>query len=395
LDISDIHWTHRIHIGHIGHTSDRSHTVSTESISMGDVGTSQQGNIPQWFTEYINGQRQQQLEAEQTARQREEELRRQIREEEQRKITNGSKPGKSLPQLQEYHGDSEKLESWLQQAHVKLRVDYCDCTEYVKFWALAACLRGRALRRMDAWTREYGTPDQAKAETFFARMEFVFQDPQAKERATRKLGALRQGNKPFIEAYMDWQSLIIEAGGADWPDSAKKVSLDAILSDELARAMITVPTPNSFEAYCNSLKEVDDRLRAYKTRSGRPERNSSRATEQATSWRSGSAPQVGDAEGKEGKTGGAGSSFPDKMDWQPTRVAAGKARRAQWVDESELDKRRQMRLCLRCGDQGHMIRDCPHLPARRPKQAGSVRVPEGPKLEEVEEEDVHSESEKE
>ena len=105
--------------------------------------------------------------------------------------------------MQEYHGEPEKLESWLQQARVKLRVDYCECIEFVKFWALAACLRGRALRRMDSWTREYGTPSAAMAETFFSRMEFAFQDPQARELATRKLGSLRQGNRPFIEAYMD------------------------------------------------------------------------------------------------------------------------------------------------------------------------------------------------
>ena len=45
--------------------------------------------------------------------------------------------------------------------------------------------------------------------------------------------------------------------------------LDTILSDELARAMITVPTPSGFEGYCNTLKGFDDRLRAYNGRQGK------------------------------------------------------------------------------------------------------------------------------
>ena len=88
---------------------------------MGDASTPQQVGIPQWFVDYVKGQRQQQLEAEQAARQREEELRCQIRNEEQKKITNGKKPGKFLPPLQEYHGEPEKLKSWLQQAPCKAK----------------------------------------------------------------------------------------------------------------------------------------------------------------------------------------------------------------------------------------------------------------------------------
>jgi hypothetical protein len=344
---------------------------------MGDNGISQKGDLPPWFVEYVRGQRQQQQEAEQAARQREEALRQQLREEEQKKVTNGNKPGKSLPPLQDYYGDSDKLESWLHQARVKIRVDYDECTEFVKFWALAGSLKKRALTRMDAWTRQYGTPDQAKAETFFTRMKFVFYDPQAKERAVRKLGSLRQGNRPFLEVYMDWQGLLIEVGGADWPDTAKKISLDSILSDELARAMITVPTPDSFEAYCNTLKGVDDRLRAYKTRQGRSFKGHSEPT---TSEKQ----NVEEPEKKDEKP-------TEEMDWQPTpKVAAGGVRRAKWVDNEEMNRRRQNRLCIRCGDRKHMIRNCPYLGPLPPKQAVSAAMLDGPKLE-----DENEESEKE
>ncbi|KAF2841086.1 hypothetical protein M501DRAFT_1056361 [Patellaria atrata CBS 101060] len=125
-----------------------------------------------------------------------------------------NKSGKALPPLQEYYGEPEKLDAWLQQAQVRIQIDYSNCSELVKFWALSACLRGEALERMDAWTREYGTEDQATVRIFFDQMRFVFQDPQSKERAQRKLESLRQGNRSFLDTYMEWQGLIIEAGGA-------------------------------------------------------------------------------------------------------------------------------------------------------------------------------------
>ena len=63
-----------------------------------------------------------------------------------------------------------------------------------------------------------------------------------------------------MDMFMEWQSLVIEAGGSDWPDNAKKISLDQTLNEELAQVIIIVQAPSDFEAYCNALKEVDDRL---------------------------------------------------------------------------------------------------------------------------------------
>ena len=69
---------------------------------------------------------------------------------------------------------------------------------------------------------------------------------------------------------MEWQSLLMESGGGSWPDDAKKISLDCILSDELVWAMITVPSQPDFESYYLILKETDDRLRAYKAYTTKP-----------------------------------------------------------------------------------------------------------------------------
>jgi hypothetical protein len=60
--------------------------------------------------------------------------------------------------------------------------------------------------------------------------------------------------------------LLIESGGGSWPDDAKKILLDRILSDNLVKAIITVPSQPDFESYYLILKETDDKLRAYKGR---------------------------------------------------------------------------------------------------------------------------------
>ena len=93
-------------------------------------------------------------------------------------------------------------------------MDYYGCIEFIKFWALNGSLRGKALRRIEAWVREQGTAELADSYTFLDRVGFVFRDPQAKERAQRKLDVLRQGLKPFLEVFIEWQSLLLESRGS-------------------------------------------------------------------------------------------------------------------------------------------------------------------------------------
>ena len=42
------------------------------------------------------------------------------------------------------------------------------------------------------------------------------------------------------------------------------------------------------------------------------------------------------------------------------RKATGKKQKAKWVDHAERERRREERLCFRCGGSGHRIRECPY-----------------------------------
>ena len=63
--------------------------------------------------------------------------------------------------------------------------------------------------------------------------------------------------------------MLLELGAGYWPDNTKKVALDRILYDDLAKAMITVPTQPDFDSYYTILKLTDDKLKAYKARASK------------------------------------------------------------------------------------------------------------------------------
>lgn len=326
-------------------------------------GSGMPSELPAWFIRYIQEQQRQSEATLETERKRISDELKAAEEARLQLVRNDNKPGKALPPLLEYYGDADKLDAWLQQARAKIEVDYYGCTEYVKFWALNGSLRGKALRRMEAWVREQGMPELANSRAFLDRVEFVFKDPQSKERAQRKLDALRQGTKPFLEVFTEWQSLLLESGGGSWPDDAKKVSLDRILSDELIRAMITVPSQPDFESYCSILKETDDRLRAYKARTKQKDTEVTKAPRQTTWKRPADLVRPVTDEKNE------------DMDWEPTpaKVATANARRAKWVSQEVRDQRRRTGLCIRCGGSGHMIRECPYSQPQRHIASDSVR----------------------
>ena len=135
------------------------------------------GEPPKWFLWYVQEQQSQAAATQENEHLRLTDQERQARETRLQLIRNDNKPGKSLPLLLEYYGESDKLEAWLQQARAKIEVDYHGCTEYVRFYALNGSLRGKALRRMEAWVREQGTPERANSYAFLDRLQFVFTNP--------------------------------------------------------------------------------------------------------------------------------------------------------------------------------------------------------------------------
>jgi len=159
----------------------------------------------------------------------------------------------------------------------------------------------------------------------------VFTDPQAKERAQRKIEALRQGLRPFLEVFTEWQSLLLELGAGYWPDDAKKVALDRILSDDLAKAMITVPTQPDFDSYCAILKSTDDKLKAYKARAPKNKDLTTRTS--PPTWKRLDDKRAFTVNNTASEPKIVRKASAESMEWEPTpvKVATTSTRRAKWV----------------------------------------------------------------
>lgn len=293
-----------------------------------------------------------------------------------------NKPTKNLGPLAEFTGNRDELEPWIAQAQAKLAVDYTNCTETTKFFMLHNRLRGEAARQLQPWVQASVDTSNMTAQCLLDQLRLSFGDPHVQEKAQRGLHKLRQTNKPFMEYFTEFRKLVLEAGGTHWPDGILKAYLEAGLSQELQRSMIGLgSTSQSFEDYCTELKRVSDQLEAFNLRNGG---NRTQQAWQQGWWRG------------QNKVVSAGSRQPkpmtpqhDNMDWEPTGAAkVAQGRRVKWVDEQEMQKRKEERRCLRCGDATHVIAHCPWLPPRRPTRSAKPVQREylGPELEDPEEE---------
>ena len=73
------------------------------------------------------------------------------------------------------------------------------------------------------------------------------------------------------------------------------------------------------------------------------------------------------------------------MDWEPIRVAKAvpkedrdrhlQGKRAKWVDQAELDRRRAESRCFRCGRSECRVERCPLKPAKRPNTTARKAKP--------------------
>ncbi len=282
-------------------------------------------------------------------------------------------PTKQLGTLPEYDGNREELEQWLSQARHKLEVDYAECSEKVKYLAIHNKLRGEAATQLAPWFKAVaGTKDEV-AEEIFAQLELSFGDPNKKEKAARKLHYLRQGNRSFMEYFVEYRHLIMEAGGADWPEDVKKSYLRAGLSRELQELMIGREDPSqNFADFCNELKRISDQAEAFQQRNRLFRRNDGNQRP----LRNPTVPTTTGANTRDQNMAALPGKTPDMMDWKPSGPASiANARRAKWVSKEELGKRREERRCIRCGANNHLVKECPYKPAKPPRAAPATPTP--------------------
>jgi hypothetical protein len=262
------------------------------------------------------------------------------------------RPKAILPNPPKFDGTRSEYEGWRSLIRDKIDIDgEAIGSARNQFIYVASRLEGKGLQlALTFITLNRDAPD-ASATRMLDYMDSIFGDRHKAQRAVETLRTMKQGPTELFSAFLPrFEKALADAGGMAWPDEVKRSHLDGALTFELRRLMITIPPVAAYGAYINEILRVSDLYRS--------------AMRHAP---------------KEQPMARQGAS--ESMDWEPTRAAAvtpqgdQKKRRAKWVSQGEMDKRRQEGRCFRCGASGHQVNGCEFSSPRRPTEAGPARGP--------------------
>lgn len=228
---------------------------------------------------------------------------------------------------------------------------------------------------------EKGSADGGKdPETFFTQLENVFADSNEQAKALERLTNLRHfAGQPWHEHQLEFDGLLLSAGGDSWTDPTKIGYLRNTFSNPAKVHTATVAKTSDYYVFSEEVErimtnlETTDQFKAANKRWLKEKSKESDAiTTVSVETRGLPTVQKVDADGDTvialTRTGGNRSNSREGR-----RFAAGK-RRAKWVDTAERERRREKKLCFRCGGSGHRIRDCPYAPAVQPTTITATRA---------------------
>ena len=176
--------------------------------------------------------------------------------------------------------------------------------------------------------------------SFIAEITRIFGDPD-KNAAAHELDKLKQGIRDFSRYYSDF---IRPVNVLEFDDAAKRHFLEKGLSKGLLNGLQYQDTPDNenLDNYVGCLKRMDERIRIRRFK-GQSKPQVSIPFRQAPALRAPSAV----ASGPSATT----STHPGSVDY-----TTNKERK---LPQEERERRIRWGLCLYCGEDGHMARECP------------------------------------
>lgn len=323
------------------------------------------GELPPWVRQVIEHQQQQINQLNEALQQQTQQIAQITAQQPQPQTTTHTEPTViekrpclKLPDPEKFTGEDPSLfPQFLGKLEDKLQIDAeAIGTERDRVWYGFNHLEGKAAARVFPWMSTYDSTSSLSLKNFYQQLKTVFEDPTRKEKALTRLNTLRQNNRPFNDLVSEVDRLLLEVGGHGWSDDVKKGYISAALNQSLRERLITIKEESTYEKYCLQVKEIADRLMEFR-----------RVSQNQRPY----APVKSDP----GSGPASGSQLPqgNVMDWEPT-ASRVKKQRAKWVTQSEIQRRRNEYLCLRCGSGDHHVKDCPSAPALRPSTDPTARL---------------------
>jgi hypothetical protein len=178
---------------------------------------------------------------------------------------------------------------------------------------------------------------------------------------TRRLAEYRkvkQGNRPHAEYFQEWESKRSAAGVN--PDTPSLLADYMIGMNDKLREHVQGHVDSEERSWQGHLNLIQRMAEGWESNHSYSNSNGNSNSNRNRSWQ----PRPSGQQQQQPRTTSQGG---DAMDIDKAPLWTGK--RAKWVNQNEIDRRRQYQLCIRCGGNNHRIRDCPLAPATRPQQA--------------------------
>jgi hypothetical protein len=297
------------------------------------------------------------------------------------------KPRPSLPHPPTFSGNKSQWRGWKLEMEGKIEEDA------LAIGSLEAQLRYIFMRLEGAAKTNVTTfyemqPRQVSPNPcqLLERLELLYGERNRKQKAIQNLHSIRQReDETFISFYPRFEKEIANANAEGWDDDAKISYLRNALSNKMRDCLVGLSrsNTNTYAGFAQRCVDVSNDTELY----GQWTKKKVAGSGYTAGYTLAVAPKP-----TLDTNIAAYSSHQDMMEWEPTQPATtqvnavglrGKAnmnglpskppedrellgKRAKWVNQEEMDARRQDRHCLRCGRSNCRIATCPLAAALRP-----------------------------
>ena len=294
-----------------------------------------------------------------------------------------SRPRMRLPDLPKFDGDRRKYKAWRMQARMKLRVDAeAIGDELAKIGIVFNALEKTALSNMASTIHALEKALDPKVHTLLEHLDKSYRNPHEIQQARQRLATMKQGTRSFVSFVPDFEQCLADADGSEWPEDVKQDRLCEAISPKILEAMVGRTWPKSYDETITLFRKIAEDQYYLSQRNTGTAKNTDRSP-----VISNIKPEV------------------DVMDWEPTIATKVNAytprngnldghpkgpglpndyllrgKRARWVSEEELNRRKADKVCWRCARKGCTSKVCPLAAPVRPKVKASNTAVETPAL---------------